>query len=161
MLHVAYRRSRRRKPLPRVGRASSKVLESSGYKRVRFAPLGPSVSFRIRNDWARSHIGNHSLTVFADISELNLARGTTIEFPEGKDKLLKFEITIRPDEGIYRCIESLNLPSYKHYVELCAAPPTLLSARGGAFKFFFDISPGYPHDAPKVKCKTKVPFPCL
>ena len=38
----------------------------------------------------------------ADISELNLAKGSTIVFPEGKDKLLKFEITLRPDEGIYR-----------------------------------------------------------
>ena len=37
-----------------------------------------------------------------DISELNLAKGTTITFPEGKDKLLKFEITIRPEEGIYK-----------------------------------------------------------
>ena len=40
--------------------------------------------------------------LFADISELNLAKGTTITFPEGKDKLLKFEITIRPEEGIYK-----------------------------------------------------------
>lgn len=38
----------------------------------------------------------------ADISELNLAKGSTIVFPDGKDKLLKFEITLRPDEGIYR-----------------------------------------------------------
>ena len=27
---------------------------------------------------------------------------------------------------------------------------------GGAFVFSFDISTAYPHDAPKVKCKTKV-----
>jgi ubiquitin-conjugating enzyme E2 M len=67
-----------------------------------------------------------------DISELNLAKGSTIVFPEGKDKLLKFEITLRPDEGIYR---------------------------GGAFVFTFDISTAYPHDAPKVKCRTKVFHP--
>ena len=28
--------------------------------------------------------------------------------------------------------------------------------RGGAFVFDFNISTGYPHDAPKVKCMTKV-----
>lgn len=28
--------------------------------------------------------------------------------------------------------------------------------RGGTFTFSFQISPLYPHDAPKVKCKTKV-----
>jgi hypothetical protein len=28
--------------------------------------------------------------------------------------------------------------------------------RGGKFLFDFVISPGYPYDAPKVKCKTKV-----
>ena len=38
----------------------------------------------------------------ADISELNLAKTTTIFFPEGKTKLLNFEVTIRPDEGMYR-----------------------------------------------------------
>jgi hypothetical protein len=38
----------------------------------------------------------------ADISELNLAKTTTIFFPNGKDNLLNFEITIRPDEGYYQ-----------------------------------------------------------
>ena len=28
--------------------------------------------------------------------------------------------------------------------------------RGGCFTFSFNISTAYPHDAPKVKCKTKV-----
>lgn len=28
--------------------------------------------------------------------------------------------------------------------------------RGGAFLFSFNVSPIYPHEAPKVKCKTKV-----
>ncbi len=37
----------------------------------------------------------------ADISELNLQKGMSIKFPEGKDKLLHFEITMKPDEGIY------------------------------------------------------------
>ena len=28
--------------------------------------------------------------------------------------------------------------------------------RGGSFTFSFNVSPAYPHDPPKVKCKTKV-----
>lgn len=28
--------------------------------------------------------------------------------------------------------------------------------RGGTFLFSFQVSPIYPHEAPKVKCKTKV-----
>ena len=40
--------------------------------------------------------------MLADMSELNLAKGTTIDFPQGKDKLLIFQITIKPDEGYYR-----------------------------------------------------------
>ncbi|KAK9808637.1 hypothetical protein WJX72_000977 [[Myrmecia] bisecta] len=67
-----------------------------------------------------------------DMSELNLSKGTTINFPEGKDKLLIFDITLRPQEGIYK---------------------------GGVFNFSFNISTSYPHDAPKVKCKTKVYHP--
>ena len=34
----------------------------------------------------------------------------------------------------------------------------VLLSRGGAFVFTFDISTAYPHDAPKVKCRTKVPY---
>ncbi|KAK9918997.1 hypothetical protein WJX75_008563 [Coccomyxa subellipsoidea] len=67
-----------------------------------------------------------------DISELNLQKGMSIKFPEGKDKLLHFEITMKPDEGIYK---------------------------GGTFTFDFVIATSYPHDAPKVKCKTKVFHP--
>lgn len=72
------------------------------------------------------------LRVQKDISELNLSKTTFISFPNGKDDLLNFEITIRPDEGYYM---------------------------GGTFVFTFSISPIYPHEAPKVKCKTKVYHP--
>ncbi|CAK9206151.1 unnamed protein product [Sphagnum troendelagicum] len=72
------------------------------------------------------------LRVQKDISELNLAKTTSISFPNGKDNLLNFEITIRPDEGYYQ---------------------------GGTFVFSFQISQVYPHEAPKVKCKTKVYHP--
>ncbi|KAI3762872.1 hypothetical protein L1987_53314 [Smallanthus sonchifolius] len=45
---------------------------------------------------------------------------------------MNFEVTIRPDEGYYL---------------------------SGIFTFTFHIFPIYPHDAPKVKCKTKVYHP--
>lgn len=72
------------------------------------------------------------LRVQKDISELNLAKTVAIAFPNGKDNLLDFEITIRPDEGYYT---------------------------GGTFVFSFQIPHVYPHEAPKVKCKTKVYHP--
>ncbi|KAG6403174.1 hypothetical protein SASPL_135391 [Salvia splendens] len=67
-----------------------------------------------------------------DISELNLPKTCTFSFPNGKDELMTFEVTIRPDEGYYL---------------------------SGTFVFSFQISPIYPHEAPKVKCKTKVYHP--
>ncbi|MBA0832463.1 hypothetical protein Goarm_016852 [Gossypium armourianum] len=67
-----------------------------------------------------------------DISELNLPKSCAITFPNGKDNLMNFEVSIRPDEGYYF---------------------------GGTFLFSFQVSPVYPHEAPKVKCKTKVYHP--
>lgn len=67
-----------------------------------------------------------------DLAELSLPSNITINFPDGKEKLMHFEITIRPDEGIYK---------------------------GGKFVFDFTIPTGYPHDVPKVLCKTKVYHP--
>jgi len=67
-----------------------------------------------------------------DMSELNLGNNMSIEFPDGKDKIMRFEITINPDEGMYK---------------------------GGSFVFTFNVPKGYPHDAPKVKCLTKVFHP--
>lgn len=72
------------------------------------------------------------LRLHKDISELNLPKTTSISFPNGKDDLMNFEVTIRPDEGYYV---------------------------GGSFTFTFSVSPIYPHEAPKVKCKTKVYHP--
>uniref|UniRef100_M1CNZ9 Ubiquitin carrier protein n=1 Tax=Solanum tuberosum TaxID=4113 RepID=M1CNZ9_SOLTU len=69
---------------------------------------------------------------YVNISELNLPKTCSISFPNGKDDLMNFEVTIRPDEGYYM---------------------------GGTFTFSFSISPIYPHEAPKVKCKTKVYHP--
>lgn len=37
----------------------------------------------------------------ADISELNLPKTCEMSFPNGKDDLMNFEVTIHPDEGYY------------------------------------------------------------
>uniref|UniRef100_A0A0D3GZL8 UBC core domain-containing protein n=1 Tax=Oryza barthii TaxID=65489 RepID=A0A0D3GZL8_9ORYZ len=72
------------------------------------------------------------LRLHKDIAELNLPKSTRISFPNGKDDLMNFEVTIRPDEGYYV---------------------------GGKFIFTFQVPPAYPHEPPKVKCKTKVYHP--
>ncbi|KAI3722773.1 hypothetical protein L2E82_33854 [Cichorium intybus] len=72
------------------------------------------------------------LRLHKDITELNLPKSCTISFPSGKDNLMTFEITIKPDEGYYM---------------------------GGKFLFTFNVCGIYPHEAPKVKCKTKVYHP--
>ncbi len=38
----------------------------------------------------------------ADLSELDLPRSATIRFPHGKDKIMEFELSLQPDEGLYR-----------------------------------------------------------
>jgi ubiquitin-conjugating enzyme E2 M len=38
----------------------------------------------------------------ADMSELNLSKYITINFPDGKEKMMHFEITIQPTEGLYK-----------------------------------------------------------
>ncbi|KMZ61987.1 putative Ubiquitin-conjugating enzyme [Zostera marina] len=72
------------------------------------------------------------LRLHKDISELNLPKTSTISFPNGKDDLMNFEVSIKPDEGYHL---------------------------GGTFHFTFQVSASYPHEAPKVKCKTKVYHP--
>jgi len=42
------------------------------------------------------------VSLCADISELDLPNGATITFPEGKDKIMNFEIVLKPDEGLYK-----------------------------------------------------------
>ncbi|KAI3460300.1 hypothetical protein Pfo_016963 [Paulownia fortunei] len=72
------------------------------------------------------------LRLLKDINELNLPKTCSISFPNGKDDLMNFEVTILPDEGYYLY---------------------------GRFVFSFEASPIYPHEPPKVKCKTKVYHP--
>lgn len=49
------------------------------------------------------------------MAELNLPANISIEFPDGKDKLMHFLITIRPDEGIYKCEHWGHLLSVHSY----------------------------------------------
>ncbi|MCL7030430.1 hypothetical protein MKW94_022611 [Papaver nudicaule] len=89
----------------------------------------------IKNASRRAPVKKQSvgeLRLHRDISELNLPKTTGISFPNGQDELMNFEVSIRPDEGYYRT---------------------------GKFEFTFLVSPSYPHEAPKVKCKTKVYHP--
>ncbi|KAJ0654846.1 putative ubiquitin-conjugating enzyme/RWD [Helianthus annuus] len=41
------------------------------------------------------------LRLHKDISELNLPKTCSISFPNGKDDLMNFEVTIRPDDGYF------------------------------------------------------------
>jgi len=67
----------------------------------------------------------------ADISDLQLPSTMKTIFPN-PDDLLNFELSIEPDEGMYK---------------------------GGRFTFTFNILPSYPHEAPKVLCKEKIYHP--
>lgn len=83
----------------------------------------------------RTHVKKQTageLRLHKDISELNLPKSCNISFPKGQDDLMNFEVTIRPDEGYYL---------------------------GGTFVFTFQVPSVYPHEPPKVKCKTKVYHP--
>ncbi|WZZ06915.1 hypothetical protein YC2023_092836 [Brassica napus] len=42
------------------------------------------------------------LRLHKDISELNLPTSCTISFPNGKDDLMNFEVSIKPDDGYYQ-----------------------------------------------------------
>ena len=54
-----------------------------------------------------------------DVSELTLAPTMSIDFPDGKDNLMRFRVTIKPDEGYYA---------------------------GGKFVFDFTVPAVYPHE---------------
>ena len=43
----------------------------------------------------------------------------SIKFPEGKDKLLIFEITMKPDEGIYRCPQTCDMTNVFQLIVCC------------------------------------------
>eukprot|EP00041_Stephanoeca_diplocostata_P010900 m.174686 g.174686 ORF g.174686 m.174686 type:complete len:184 (+) comp18332_c0_seq1:180-731(+) len=71
------------------------------------------------------------LRVQKDHSDLQLPSSCTLEF-EDADDLLNFTLIMKPEEGMYK---------------------------GGKFVFSFKVSGGYPHEAPKVHCDTKIYHP--
>jgi len=73
------------------------------------------------------------IRVQKDLTELDLPSTMKTEFPDAND-LLHFNLTIQPDEGMYKT---------------------------GSFPFTFSISPNYPHEPPKVKCTKKIYHPNL
>ena len=89
-----YRKSRR-KTLLRA-RVSSRALASCDCKKVTTLSL---VLLDLNVQFVFQPRSQH-----ADISELDLKKGTSINFPEGKDKLLHFEIKIQPEEGTYKYV---------------------------------------------------------
>jgi hypothetical protein len=56
-------------------------------------------AIRVTSSCSHLHL---AVTRAADITELNLPKRAAIAFVDGKDKLLHFQITMRPEEGIYR-----------------------------------------------------------
>ncbi|XP_078485526.1 NEDD8-conjugating enzyme Ubc12-like [Ciona intestinalis] len=71
------------------------------------------------------------LRLTKDLNELQLPKTCKTEFPD-PNNLLKFKLIINPDEGYYV---------------------------GGEFTFSFTVGLSYPHEAPKVKCETRVYHP--
>ncbi|KAL0432442.1 UNVERIFIED_CONTAM: NEDD8-conjugating enzyme Ubc12 [Sesamum latifolium] len=70
--------------------------------------------------------------VLHSVTPLSSFWHSSILIPLAIDDVMHFEVTICPDEGYYL---------------------------HGAFVFSFQASPLYPHEPPKVKCKTKVYHP--
>jgi ubiquitin-conjugating enzyme E2 M len=66
-----------------------------------------------------------------ELDEMELPPQVTIDFPD-KNNLMSFTITIAPDEGYWK---------------------------GASYTFVFSVAPLYPHEAPKVKCETKIYHP--
>ena len=90
---VEHRKSKRRMLLRE--KASNRAQANYGCKRVRHAAI------RFFAD-TKGH--GRECVLLVDISELDLKKGTSINFPEGKDKLMHFEIKIKPEEGTYRSL---------------------------------------------------------
>ncbi|KDE04070.1 NEDD8-conjugating enzyme UBC12 [Microbotryum lychnidis-dioicae p1A1 Lamole] len=73
------------------------------------------------------------IRVQKDLTELDLPPTMKTHFADAED-LLNFELTITPDDGMYK---------------------------GGKFLFTVKISANYPHEPPKVKCVPKIYHPNL
>ncbi|KAK6946198.1 Ubiquitin-conjugating enzyme E2, partial [Dillenia turbinata] len=98
------------------------------------------------------------LRLHKDISDLNLPNGCKISFINGKDDLMNFQVTIQPDEGYY-VMQSILISALSRIVLFDYKKCSSYDRRGGKFVFTFNVPSIYPHEAPKVKCKTKVYHP--
>lgn len=70
-------------------------------------------------------------TLFLDIADLDGGKAAQVDFPNPND-LTNFIVTVTPDSGYWL---------------------------GAKYTFSFVIPPLYPHEAPKVTCKTKIYHP--
>merc|ERR1719324_1909853 len=66
-----------------------------------------------------------------ELDEMELPPQVKIDFPN-KDNIMTFHVAIAPDEGLWK---------------------------GACYTFVFNVAPLYPHEAPKVKCETKIYHP--
>eukprot|EP00735_Rhodelphis_limneticus_P001172 TRINITY_DN11740_c0_g1::TRINITY_DN11740_c0_g1_i1::g.11646::m.11646 TRINITY_DN11740_c0_g1::TRINITY_DN11740_c0_g1_i1::g.11646 ORF type:complete len:186 (-),score=55.83,sp/Q9VSF3/UBC12_DROME/56.40/2e-67,UQ_con/PF00179.21/1.7e-36,RWD/PF05773.17/0.021,UEV/PF05743.8/0.034,DapB_N/PF01113.15/0.26 TRINITY_DN11740_c0_g1_i1:846-1403(-) len=66
-----------------------------------------------------------------DVNDLSTSPSVVVDFPNPND-IMHFKVTVTPEEGYYR---------------------------GGSFLFNIAVPDQYPHEAPKVKCETKVYHP--
>ena len=62
----------------------------------------PCPAFPRARSPTRRSLANPPSRPFADISELDLPKGVSISFPDGNDKIMRFEIVLKPDEGLYK-----------------------------------------------------------
>jgi len=67
-----------------------------------------------------------------DIAQLDIPKNATIKFPN-KDDIMKFEVTVKPEEGSYWY--------------------------GAVYNFLVTIPDDYPQDPPKITCNTKIFHP--
>jgi len=91
--------------------------------------------FTLKNKAKAKGKGNRAnaaqLRAQKDISEMDPIPGTKITFPD-PDNLMKFEVTIKPNDGMYKA---------------------------ATFQFTVEIPQTYPYDPPKVLCNTLVYHP--
>jgi len=81
-----------------------------------------------------------------DLAELTLPANIKIAFPEGKDKVMHFEITILPDEGFYRCVFDLCCSIDRPSVDRRARAPISSPFRSFRFHTFSqNLPPPRPH----------------
>ena len=106
-----------------VGRGSGQGQQQQGQEN---SSSGPSTS-----SLGATKIQPGQIRLQTEISELELPPGCSIDFPDPKD-LMKFIVSIRPDEGFWR---------------------------EAKYRFSFAMKPLYPHEPPKVKCETLIYHP--